>query len=601
MYFDYNKYRTFFTADFETSTDQWGVDRARVWLWDICDKNLKHYNGNNIQTFIDFISKYDKCLFSFHNLSYDGCYLLYYLLENGYTYNENERLWPKQFTTIITPQNLHYAYQICFENGNIVTINDSLKHNSQSVDTLAKTYKLPIKKGHIDYDKYRPVNYEPTEEEIDYIHNDTEIVMRVLLEDISKGFIKFTESGNSRKFFKLSHCKEYNTLFPELTDNEDNFVRQAYKGGYCYLKPTHFNEDLGDMISLDINSMYPAMMLHRPLPYGEGEWAEGYAEDSAYYKLKSKTTHIVYIQHMACSFKLKPNKVPIIQRKAFRLSSTKALYISSSENKILELWLTNVDLKLLFECYYVWDIEYIDCIMYKSVSGVELDSNAAHGLTVDEIIENDGKGSLYYDYLLPWRKQKEHSTGGERDRAKKMQNVAYGSQASSKNGDLVKPILLPNGMLTFQRYGSTPRKGGYIPLSCFITAYSREFLITNILNNYERFVYCDTDSLYLIGHDIPNMPIHPTLYGYFKIEHIIDRARFLGSKRYIYHTTENSADPNKTIIRCCGAPPSVVNYMNFDNFRPYDGDKQGLFDGKIIGKIVVGGKHLIITTYKLIC
>lgn len=600
MNFSYNRYKAFFTADFETSTEAWNIDKARVWLWDICDTKLQHINGTDIESFLNYISRFNNCLFSFHNLSYDGSYILYYLLEQGWEFTPNKELKPFQFTTLITPQNVHYVYELRFPNGNLVTINDSLKHNSMGVKRLANTYNLPIKKGEIDYDKVREIGHTPTEEELDYIHNDTEIVMRVLLEDLEHGFDKFTESGNSRKFFKKVHKKYYEDFFPLLSDDEDEYIRHSYRGGYCWLNPKHFNVMQGAMISLDINSMYPAQMLHKPLPYGEPYLEKGFAEDTKLYKLLKQHSEVVYIQHLTCSFTLRKNHVPTVAKKSFKGFSIKDLYLSDSGFKICEMWLTNVDLKLLFENYKVWDITYIDCYIFKAISGKEISTEQAKTMTVDEIIENDGIGSLYYNYLLPWRKQKEHTKGGQRERAKKMQNIAYGAQATSKTGDLVYPEIGENNLLHYKRYTGEHRKGGYIPIATFITAYSRELLITNILKNFDRFVYCDTDSLYLLGHELPDVPIHPTLYGYFKIEHIIDKAKFLGCKRYIYHTTKDSEDPDKTIVKCCGAPDGITNQMTFENFVPYDGIN-GVFEGKITAKIVCGGKHLIATTYKLIC
>ena len=225
MKFDYTAYKSFFTTDFETSTTKWNVDRARVWLWDICDKQLRHYNGTTIETFFEYIARFDKCLFSFHNLAYDGIYILSHLLENGYTFTAEKHLRQGEFTTIISPLGIHYCYQIRFTNGNTVTINDSLKHNSMSVRELAKIYKLPIQKGEIDYDTVRDINHKPTEEELTYIHYDTEIVMRVLLQDLEHGFKMFTESGNSRLFFKPTIGRtqeEYKEVFPDLTDEEDS-------------------------------------------------------------------------------------------------------------------------------------------------------------------------------------------------------------------------------------------------------------------------------------------------------------------------------------------------------------------------------------------
>ena len=590
--FDYNKYKNYYTADFETSTDAWNVSEARVWLWDICTKNYNHFNGNDIDSFMDFISRYDKCVFIFHNLGYDGMYILYWLLNKGYRFNQLGELSTMEFTTIISPQISHYVYVIRFTNGNIVTISDSFKHNSQSVEKLAKTYNLPISKLKIDYNEVRDTGHIPTNEELEYIHCDTEICMRVLNEDFSHKFTKFTESGNSLKFFKKSiGCDYYDCVFPQLTDTEDKFVRKSYRGGYCWLKPDHFNKILSGMISIDINSMYPAQMLHELLPYGDGIYVKGDCTTSKYYN----ENNTVFIQHLKAQFICKKDRPPTIAKKSIGRLSINELYLYSSGGYVCDLYLTSVDLQLFFECYEIIEIEFIDGIIYKAKKGYEVNENEAKNLTVDEIIKLDGKGSFYYDYIYEWRMQKEHETGSKRDRAKKMQNIAYGCQATSKNGELAEPYLDGKGIIHFKRYIGKERKGGYIPLATFITAHSRKLLI-------DRFVYCDTDSCYLLGTEIPDTKIHDTLYGYFKVEHIIEKAKYLGPKRYCYKTTENSPkDPNKFIVVCCGAPPSVTEQMNFDNFVPYNKDTgEGEFYGKIKATIVVGGKHLTETTYRLV-
>ena len=596
MKFDYTAYKSFFTADFETSTTEWKVDRARVWLWDICDKQLRHYNGTTIETFFEYIARFDKCLFSFHNLAYDGIYILSYLLENGYIFTAEKHLRQGEFTTIISPLGIHYCYQIRFTNGNTVTINDSLKHNSMSVRELAKIYKLPIQKGEIDYDTVRDINHKPTEEELTYIHYDTEIVMRVLLQDLEHGFKMFTESGNSRLFFKPTIGKtkeEYKEIFPDLTDEEDEYVRRAYRGGYCYLKPDKFNKMLYGLMSVDINSMYPAQMLHKPLPYGKPMKDKGFAEDSEYFK---QDTTRVYVQHLEASFSLKPNHLPTIARKSFRGFNIKDLYLSNSGEQVCSLYLCAPDLKLFFENYNVWNLKYIDCYIFNTKCGKEVNHEQAKTMELDDIIREDGKGSLYYDYLYPWRMQKEHTTGGERSRAKKQQNIGYGWQATSKEGTLSFPYINEKGVISFKRYEGEKRQGGYIPIAAFITAYSREYLITNILKVWDRFVYCDTDSMYILGQDEPNIPIHKSLYGYFKIEHYIKRAKYLGCKRYMYETEEYSEEPNQTIVKCCGAPDEVTSQMTFENFVP-----NAEFSGKIQAHTVRGGKHLENTTYRLVC
>lgn len=101
MYFSYKKYKNFFTADFETSTSQWNVEKARVWLWDICTRDYEHINGTDIESFLNYIRRYDGYLFSFHNLSYDGCYILDYLLRHGINTPQTKHFMRKNFLHLL--------------------------------------------------------------------------------------------------------------------------------------------------------------------------------------------------------------------------------------------------------------------------------------------------------------------------------------------------------------------------------------------------------------------------------------------------------------------------------------------------------------------
>ena len=73
-----------FTADFETST--WLEDESFVWAWAICEigntENLRI--GNTIETFFELIKKEENPVILFHNLKFDGEFILFYLLKNGF-------------------------------------------------------------------------------------------------------------------------------------------------------------------------------------------------------------------------------------------------------------------------------------------------------------------------------------------------------------------------------------------------------------------------------------------------------------------------------------------------------------------------------------
>ena len=108
-------------------------------------------------------------------------------------------------------------------------------------------------------------------------------------------------------------------------------------------------KEVGSGIVLDVNSLYPSIMYEKILPFGEGVFFEGkYKEDKKY---------PLYIQSITCSFELKKDKIPTIQLKAkdYKWEFLPNEYVESSHNKIINLVLTNIDLKLFFEQYDVYD------------------------------------------------------------------------------------------------------------------------------------------------------------------------------------------------------------------------------------------------------
>lgn len=585
--FDLSKYKSIYTADFETSTPEWNVDKARVWLWDICDEKLNHTNGIDIFSFFFEIMKpkYNDAIIGFRNIGFDGFYILNFLLENGFEWHEK---LPKQaftFSTVITDMGLHYVYRIRFQD-TVVTLFDTFKHFHQSIGKSAETYGLPIEKGKIDYKQFREEGHTPTQEELKYIQNDTEIDMRCLLIDIEQNMTQITQTGNCKKLLKKK-LLDFKTLFPQLEEFEDSFCRKAYRGGFTYLNKKHFNEDIKHMISLDINSMYPAQMLHAPMPIGYPIYDRGCYKDCKFKKYN------LFIQRITCIFELKENGIPTISKRSFKIHSND-LYLTSSEDNVYELCLSSPDLELFFDNYNIYCLEYIDYLAFESVCGKEINEKDIKHMTKIEAIKHDGVGSIFYDYLLPLRITKETSEGAVRDNAKRMQNIVYGAFASSPNGDMSVPYINEKGLLAFKHHKGDKRKTMYIPVAVFITAWSRKFLIDSIKKVQDRFVYCDTDSLYLLGWEKPELPIHNSIYGKFKIEHIILKARFLGPKRYIYFARTPKDSKIKKEVACCGATSEIKKQMCFANFSPNQ-----TFEGKLQNKTVLGGKHLVETTYKL--
>lgn len=229
---------------------------------------------------------------------------------------------------------------------------------------------------------------------------------------------------------------------------------------------------------------------------------------------------------------------------------------------------TNVDLKLIFSQYNVLSIKYIDGYYFYKCKGV-FDKHIDKNMAI-----------------------KEKAVGGERYIAKSRMNQVYGKTATSPRR-MNKIPRLEDGILKFNFSEEEISEPQYTALGVFITAWARHDIITDAQNNYNNFIYCDTDSLHMLANadgTEPQLPIHPTALGYYKKEHDVVKSIFLRSKTYIEQY------PNGDIeVKCAGASPEVKKGMTFDNF------KMGMsFEGKLMPKQVEGGcilKNTIFTIH----
>lgn len=549
-------------ADFETTTDP--LD-CRVWAWgftDIYDPDLFKY-GNDIDSFMSVCASWkDNITMYFHNLKFDGEFIIYWLFKNGYKHvKDKKELTDKTFTTLISDRGVFYSIKICFldkgKSKKLLTLYDSLKLLPFSVDEVAKAFNLEISKLKIDYDKYRPVGHILDNDEIAYLHNDIYIMAQALKILFSQGLDKMTIGANALKEYKnIIGDKKFKKLFPKTLYDHD--IRQSYKGGYSFVNPIFKEKDIGEGIVLDVNSLYPSVMYYSPLPYGEGIFFEGKYKEDKYYNL--------YIQMFRCYFKLKPNKLPTIQLKN-DLSFVPTEYLTSSGDEYVTLCLTSVDLELFFEHYEVYDIDYISGWKFKSAVG------------------------LFKEYIDKWNAVKVQATidknGSMRTIAKLMLNNLYGKFATNPNVQSKIPYLGDDDIIHYSLGEKETREAVYIPVGTFITAWARYKTITSAQKCYSRFIYADTDSLHLVGTHLPEeLEISDTKLGAWKIEEQFIRGRYLQQKTYIEEIITSEKDIDKFIeknpdlinlvnrakgtilkVTCAGMPKGCYPYVTWDNFH----------------------------------
>lgn len=606
-----------FTADFETTTNE---DDCRVWAWATCEigdtQNFKH--GNSIDGFFDYMEKSKNSTFYFHNLKFDGEFILTYLFEHGFKHViDRKDEATKTFTTLISDKGQFYSIKIIFnkegKKSKFVQIYDSLKILPFSVAQIAKAFNLPISKLEIDYKAERPVGYQLTTDEIDYIRNDVEIVARALSVLFSQNLKKMTQGSNALYDYKQTVTEKcFDRWFP--IPDYDHDVRQSYKGGFTYLNPAYKERDIGEGIVLDVNSLYPSVMRDMRLPFGEGQYFEGKYKHDALYNL--------YVQMFTCQFELKEGYLPTIQLKN-NLSFIPTEYLTSSGTEFVTMCLTSVDLELFLEHYEVYNVEWHSGWKFKSTMG------------------------LFTDYIDKWTKVKIESTlngnKGMRTLAKLMLNALYGKFALNPKVSSKIPFY-DNGIVRYSKGVEETRDPIYIPVGTFITAWARHKTITSAQKVYHLFAYADTDSLHLnlplppemsklsneeleklttadlqkFGLDIPDdFVVDPVALGAWKIESRFTRARFIRQKSYVedWNTPDTwdslqidsreikqacdelGLDFKSTMrnykgyydkallnITCAGMPEQCYQYVNWDNFH-----EGSTYHGKLQPKHVKGG------------
>lgn len=202
------------SADFETTTDD--TTCTRVWAWatsNIDNPNELEY-GNSLDSFMAYCRILTPRVW-FHNLKFDGNFILSWLFQHGYKHVENrKKLDSLTFSTLITDRGLFYSIEVMFEKSKDGRHNksaifyDSLKVLPMSVDKVAKGFNLPISKLKIDYKKNRPLGHNLTQQEKDYIKNDTQIIAIALNILFKQGLTKMTTASNAFHSYKEMVGKE---------------------------------------------------------------------------------------------------------------------------------------------------------------------------------------------------------------------------------------------------------------------------------------------------------------------------------------------------------------------------------------------------------
>lgn len=546
-----------YAADFETTADP---DDCRVWAWaasEVGDAENVSF-GNDIESFVSWCRAVEGSRVYFHNLKFDGKFVLHHLLSNGWTWvagKDDAR--HKTFTTLISDMGQFYSIKLYFTPVAAVELLDSLKVIPLPVASIPKAFGLSIEKLDIDYLEAREPGHVLTDKERAYIANDVKIVALALQEMYERDMKRITAGSNAFHHYvkSIGGKKRFRDWYPEPDYDLDLRKGGCYKGGFVMANPEFAGKIVGPGLSFDVNSLYPSVMasVHgEVLPYGEPEAYEGsYVEDPEM---------PLYIQFLEADFTVKEGHIPCMQLKGNRLFG-ETEYIRDSGG-LQPLCLTSVDLEMLFEQYDVHDVRYVRGYKFK------------------------GSTLLFKDYVREWTEVKQRATlegnAGMRTIAKLQLNSLYGKMATNPVKQSRMPYL-DEGVVKYALLDEERKEAVYIPVGAFITAYARAFTVRAAQANYDRWLYSDTDSNYFLGSEMPDgLEVDDVELGMWKLEHRFDRFKALRAKSYCFE------EGGELVVHCAGMPSRCHSGVTMENFA--FGTR---FAGKLRPKDVKGGTILV--------
>lgn len=335
--------------------------------------------------------------------------------------------------------------------------------------------------------------------------------------------------------------------------------------------------DAGCGISFDVNSLYPSRMRYELLPYGEPRYFKGEPKLGPMYEL--------FIADILIDATVKPDHLPCMQFKDNFAKFAPTEYVTDTQGIVVRC-VTSAELDLIREQYDIHHLEFVDGYMFKGSRNLFADF-------VDETMEGKSKATI-------------EGNKGMRQLFKLRANSSYGKFGTGTRVCSMKPTLLEDGRIRYVRLAEEEREPVYVPVAAFITAYARSYTIRAAQANYPRFMYADTDSIYLQGYEPPvGIEVDDVKLGAWKQEHKFQRFKALRAKTYIFE------EDGELVIHCAGLPdrchdwnpeegeelPSadgIYTEVTFDNF-----EIGAEYWGKLYNHHAAGGSYFTTGAFKI--
>lgn len=486
------------TFDTETSVNHAEKDEkqfAYIILWQFNIDNHVLFYGRDIKSYVSFIADLQAVLkraliVYVHNLSYEFQFIKFYFT------------WDDIF--FMTARDVYRA-----KSGNII-YKDSYCLSGQSLEKTVEKYPIQKAVGTWDYKKVRTPSTYLTETELNYAFCDV-TSLYYYIEDMRKAYktlakIPMTKTGitryNLRQYlnafykdkpnFKSGYEYYYNNFIKHSVPDLETYkiLQKVYWGGFTHANLFNSRKKLKNIVSYDICSSYPTVMLSEKYPY---KFYPVERNRYTYYISNSDYAVIAKYRFYHLQSIIKMGYIP-----AYKVDSMTDDFIRDNGKiyscydggaGILDIWLTEIDLQTIKNVYNFDRVEIISDKIY--------------------ISKKEYLPTAYRLFILELYARKTTLKGVDGDeenytRAKADLNSLYGMTVTAPirqkyrlNGREIEQYMdgTEEDLLT-KAYRQHSHPIGLYQWGVYVAAYARRNLMKIIEKvSPEDFVYSDTDSI----------------------------------------------------------------------------------------------------------
>lgn len=485
--------------------------------------SLKDYtyklSFENIATFINNVADmtyqehHTRAIVYFHNLAYDGEYLLKWLIKNGYkqTLQVDEithqpLILRKQFSLLKTGGK--FFSLVIYWRGIKIHFLDSMKLFPQSLASLGESIGYKKLKELVDYSKFEiNKDHKYPENWLFYLQRDCEILARYLNqffanEDKSHTLKRQTIGSVSYAYIKqtidefIPYKKEHGVYKYGFTIADYMKFEPYYAGGLTFPSFKYWGKWVykpNRIKMIDACSMYPSQMV-KPLPYGQP--LSEPPQDSpycTYYKIRIKKATI----------KEKYNDIAILRKpfemqdgkKVFHFTNIKTIYQYIQEVKNEIYYFVDKELELMQKLYDM-EFEILEETYFKLAPYLENSVRQLFQAKKDAKAKGDAVNTM----LAKLRINNLYGKTGQ----KPIRNQDYYGSLDDLDLTKYKVVGEKNTLdegYNIQKIKEHTDKAQPIFLAAYITALARCSLLDKYLyitSKGGKFLYCDTDSICFI-------------------------------------------------------------------------------------------------------